>query len=225
MCRYLGFRVPPAVLLASALLLLLITEAGYQNGALQAEAQSEGVCDPDGVHAVSWGLETEDERVHSVDIVNIDAACTGADLFVDITKDGETIAASSANIPTDGSPQDADPEVDEVGVKSVLTPQYAADITDIEVVIEGAGILQSGSDETLKCDHDGLNMAGWGVDPETLLLSSVRIHDIDPACAHSHLFVNVVKAGARAAGGEGFISEDGRSAWTSTSSPTWPPAM
>jgi hypothetical protein len=44
---------------------------------------SDVSCDTDGINT-NWGLETDDNSVRSIKFVGIDAACVGAELFVEI---------------------------------------------------------------------------------------------------------------------------------------------
>lgn len=107
-------------------------------GVIQAGADDDLTCDTDGVRVDGWGLETDTGKVSSVRIHDIDPDCSGADLFVNITQNGNKIAGGSATIPGDGVPgQDNDPDNGQVGVKVNFTAQDAEDITDIEVFIEG----------------------------------------------------------------------------------------
>jgi hypothetical protein len=50
--------------------------------------------------------------------------------------------------------------------------------------------VQAGVDTDLRCDANGVN-AGWGLETDTSLVTSVRIEDIDPACVGDELFVKV----------------------------------
>lgn len=106
-------------------------------GVIQAGADTNLQCDTDGVRVDGWGLETDTGQVSFVRIHDIDPSCAGADLFVNITQNGQKIAGGSATIPSDGGAGDNDPDSGQVGVKVDFTPQDAENITDIEVFIEG----------------------------------------------------------------------------------------
>lgn len=105
-------------------------------GVIQAGADNDLTCD-DSVRVDGWGLETDTGQVHFVRIHDIDLDCEGADLFVNITHNGQKIAGGSATIPPDGGAGDNDPDSGEVGVEVNFAPQDAQDITDIAVFIEG----------------------------------------------------------------------------------------
>uniref|UniRef100_A0A831T9X5 Uncharacterized protein n=1 Tax=Thermorudis peleae TaxID=1382356 RepID=A0A831T9X5_9BACT len=107
-------------------------------GVIQAGEDTDLTCDTDGVRVDGWGLETNTGLVDFVRIHDIDPDCSGADLFVNITEGGVKVAEGSATIPGDSVLGDDDPDSGEVGVKVDFEPdQPAADITDIEVFIEG----------------------------------------------------------------------------------------
>ncbi|MCM8747777.1 hypothetical protein NET02_01295 [Thermomicrobiaceae bacterium CFH 74404] len=107
-------------------------------GVIQAGADTNLQCDTDGVRVAGWGLETDTGLVDFVRIHDINPGCEGAELFVNITQNGTKIAEGSATIPSDGAGGDNDLDPNEVGVKVDFEPdQPAADITDIEVFIEG----------------------------------------------------------------------------------------
>ncbi len=109
-----------------------------EGGTIQAGSDTELRCDTNGVRVDGWGLESDNGLVYFVRIHDINTACEGDDLFVNITKDGAKIAGGSATIPadTDAAPDD-DPDTGDLGVKVSFTPQPAEDITDIEIFIEG----------------------------------------------------------------------------------------
>ena len=119
--------------------LALAASLGVEGGTIQAGSDTELRCDTNGVRVDGWGLETDDGLVYFVRIHDINAACEGDDMFVNITKDGTKIAGGSATLPpdTDTKPVDDDPDSGDLGVKVSFTPQPAEDITDIEIFIEG----------------------------------------------------------------------------------------
>ena len=103
----------------------LAASLGVNGGAIQAGSDTELRCDTDGVQVLGWGLETDDGKVYFVRIGGIASTCISNDLFVNITNAGVKIGEGSAHI-------------DAAEVKVTLkTPVKAADITDIEVFIEG----------------------------------------------------------------------------------------
>jgi hypothetical protein len=109
-------------------------------GTIQSGGDTSLKCDTDGVRVDGWGLETDDGSVHFVRIHDIHTNCIGADMWVIITQAGSEIARGSATIPADtNSAPDNDPDTGDVGLKINLnTPVQAADITDIEIYIEGS---------------------------------------------------------------------------------------
>jgi hypothetical protein len=115
----------------------LAASLNVDGGTIQAGSDVDLTCDGDGVNVDGWGLETDDGKVSFVRIHNIDPDCSGDDIFVNITKYGTKIAGGSATIPNNGDAGDNDPDANQVGVKISFTPQYAWDITDITVFIEG----------------------------------------------------------------------------------------
>ena len=118
--------------------LAIAASLSVEGGTIQAGSDTDLRCDTTGVRVDGWGLETDDGLVYNVRIHDIDAACAGDDLFVNITKWGTKIAGGSAEpIPADGAVGDNDPDLNELGVKVSFTPQLAKDITDIEIFIEG----------------------------------------------------------------------------------------
>ncbi len=126
--------------------LALAASLDVNGGTIQAGSDTDLQCDEDGIDVVGWMLETDDGLVYGVRIHNIDPACIGNDLFVNITGTGTPIvpnttiiAQGSATIPPDtNAAPDNDPDSGQVGVKVHLNPDPAAvDITDIEVFIEG----------------------------------------------------------------------------------------
>jgi hypothetical protein len=71
------------------------------NGGIIQYGQSGVSCDADGVN-LNWGLETDDNSVRNVRVVDIDQACNGAELFVKINNGATkhvTIGNGQANIP------------------------------------------------------------------------------------------------------------------------------
>jgi hypothetical protein len=57
------------------------------------------------------------------------------------------------------------------------------------------GAIQAGVDSSLYCDTDGVQVAGWGLETDTGLVSFVRIGDIDSACTGNDIFVRISDAG------------------------------
>jgi hypothetical protein len=115
----------------------LAATLSVDGGVIQGGGDDFLLCDGDGVNVDGWGLETDTGQVSFVRIWNIAPDCVGDDIFVNITKDGVKIAGGSMTIPPDGDALDNQAAADQVGVKIHFTPQDAADITDIEVYIEG----------------------------------------------------------------------------------------
>jgi len=115
----------------------LAASLSVDGGTIQAGSDTDLTCDDSGVRVDGWGLETDDGLVYFVRIHDIAPACTGADMFVNITSNNVKIAGGSATIPADGFAADDDPDGGQVGVKISFPPQSAASITDIEVFIEG----------------------------------------------------------------------------------------
>lgn len=76
-----------------------------------------------------WGLETDDNTVNFVRFENLPAKCEGNTIFVNITQDGTKIAGGSAEITSSWNSGN--------NSKVYFDPQNAADITDLEVWIEG----------------------------------------------------------------------------------------
>jgi hypothetical protein len=58
---------------------------GVNGNVIQAGVDGDLRCDTDGVNA-DWGLETSDNTVRYVKIVDIDPACNGADLFLKVNE-------------------------------------------------------------------------------------------------------------------------------------------
>jgi len=113
-----------------------------EGGTIQAGSDVDLQCDEDGVQVLGWGLETNDGKVYSVRIGNIDEQCAGNDIFVSITDTGTEIADGDATIEdeaTDATDGCTDTTADEVCTKIQIPGGVPAeDITDIEVFIEGA---------------------------------------------------------------------------------------
>ena len=55
----------------------------------------------------------------------------------------------------------------------------------------GGGSIQSGMDDTLICDADGVEVAGWGYEMDTNLVSFVRIEGIDDDCVGCSIGVSL----------------------------------
>jgi len=108
-------------------------------GTIQSGGDTSLKCDTDGVNVVGWGLETDTGLVDAVRIHNIDINCIGADIWAIITHAGTEIARGSATIPPDtNSNPDNDGDTGDVGVRLIFdSPVQAAEITDIEIFIEG----------------------------------------------------------------------------------------
>jgi len=56
------------------------------------------------------------------------------------------------------------------------------------------GTIQSGVDQTLYCDTDGVQVLGWGLETDDNTVRGVRIGGIDAACVSNDIFVRVEKA-------------------------------
>lgn len=79
-------------------------------GTIQAGQDGSLYCDTDGVKA-SWGLETDDNTVRSVNVTGIDSRCDGAEMFVRLdngAKGKVTLTSSgtaSIALPTGTTPE------------------------------------------------------------------------------------------------------------------------
>lgn len=49
------------------------------------------------------------------------------------------------------------------------------------------GVIQAGTDSTLQCDTDGVQVLGWGLNSGTGLVENVRVGGVDTACAGAGL--------------------------------------
>lgn len=79
-------RLLAALLAGAAVFTIAFASAaalGVNGNVIQAGVDNDLQCDHDGVNA-NWGLETTDNTVRYVTIVDIDPACNGADAFVKI---------------------------------------------------------------------------------------------------------------------------------------------
>jgi hypothetical protein len=63
------------------------------------------------------------------------------------------------------------------------------------------GAIQAGADTELRCDTDGVQVLGWGLETDTGKVSFVRIGGINGACAGNDMFVNITSGGTKIAGG------------------------
>jgi len=100
-------------------------------GVLQAGDDGNVTC-TDGVAVQGWGLETDDDLVHSVRIDGF-AGCEGADAFVRLT-DGLGGYLTDNLTPDDGNPIDADEE--RFPIPGGVDPEL---VEDVHVWIEGGG--------------------------------------------------------------------------------------
>ena len=57
------------------------------------------------------------------------------------------------------------------------------------------GVIQAGSDGSLRCDADGVTVAGWGLETDDAKVYFVRIDDIDGSCASADMFVALYDSG------------------------------
>lgn len=71
------------------------------------------------------------------------------------------------------------------------------------------GAIQAGADSELRCDTDGVQVLGWGLESDTGKVSFVRIGGIDGACAGNDMFVNITSAGVKIAGGSVTLGSTG----------------
>ena len=72
-----------------------------------------------------------------------------------------------------------------VGVILTIIVAFAANL-----VLDG-GVIQVGSDNTLTCDTDGVQVAGWGLETDDSTVRFVRIGGISSNCLGDDLFVKV----------------------------------
>lgn len=98
-------------------------------GVIQAGSDESLQCD-DAVKVVGWGLETDDGKVYSVRIDDIDGSCADADMFVTLYDSGGTkIGYGHAPAPL---------TIPQTTVKlNKLGPTLAEDIVKITVFLEG----------------------------------------------------------------------------------------
>jgi hypothetical protein len=78
----------------------------------------------------------------------------------------------------------------------------------------GGGTIQAGSDTDLRCDEDGVRVAGWGLELDDGKVYSVRVYDIDAGCRDSdssekELMVNITSGGTKVAEGKAKLPTDG----------------
>lgn len=79
-------RILGALLAGAAVFSIAFASAaalGVNGNVIQAGVDNDLQCDHDGVNA-NWGLETSDNTVRYVRIVDIDPACNGAEAFAKI---------------------------------------------------------------------------------------------------------------------------------------------
>lgn len=96
-------------------------------GTIQAGADTDLVCDSDGVRVEGWGLETDDGLVYNVRIGNIWADCVGAEIFANITGAGGTELTEAGPVTID----------DTIETLTFDDPVAAEAIEDIHIFIEG----------------------------------------------------------------------------------------
>ena len=108
-----------------------------EGGAIQAGEDTNLACQQNHVVVEGWGLETSDGKVYFVRLGNIESVdCAGNDLFVVITDGGVAVRDGKATI-VSGTPSYLITLTD-LGISNTTPNPYpAADITDIEVYIEG----------------------------------------------------------------------------------------
>ena len=100
---------------------------GVTGGTIQAGVDSTLYCDNDGVQVLGWGLETDDGKVYSVRLGNVDADCVGNDIFVRISNGAGTLIGPAFSATIAGST-----------VTVPFSPALDASvIEDIHVYIEG----------------------------------------------------------------------------------------
>jgi hypothetical protein len=76
--------------LAILVILVIVIAGAYgaaaslvvQGGAIQAGVDATLTCDNNGVKVLGWGLETDDSKVYSVRIGDVDPACVGNKMHV-----------------------------------------------------------------------------------------------------------------------------------------------
>jgi hypothetical protein len=81
-------RLLAALLAGAAVFTIAFASAaalGVNGNTIQAGVDTDLACDDDGVNA-NWGLETTDNSVRYVTIVDIDPSCNGQDAFVKINE-------------------------------------------------------------------------------------------------------------------------------------------
>jgi hypothetical protein len=69
------------------------------------------------------------------------------------------------------------------------------------------GAIQAGADTELRCDTNGVQVLGWGLETDTGMVSFVRIGDISPTCAGNDMWVRITKDGSLIA--KGSLTLDG----------------
>jgi hypothetical protein len=70
------------------------------------------------------------------------------------------------------------------------------------------GAIQAGDDYSLKCDNDGVQVLGWGLETDDGTVHFVRIGGIDPNCTGNDIWVWTTKGGANLVRG-GPVTLDG----------------
>lgn len=81
-------RLLTALLAGAAVFSIAFASAatlGVNGNVIQAGVDGDLRCDPDGVNA-NWGLETSDNTVRYVKIVDIHPDCNGADLYLKVNE-------------------------------------------------------------------------------------------------------------------------------------------
>jgi hypothetical protein len=68
------------------------------------------------------------------------------------------------------------------------------------------GAIQAGSDTELRCDTDGVQVLGWGLETDDGKVYNVRIGGVDTACVGDDLFVVVTHEGTALADGKATIA-------------------
>lgn len=98
-------RLLTALLLGTAVFAIAFASAAALNvngNVIQAGADLDVACDPDGVDA-NWGLERDDNSVRNVRIVNVADACAGAEMWIQINEADDygpvVISGGQANFP------------------------------------------------------------------------------------------------------------------------------